>query len=132
MAGGTLKIRWHQFEAWLEGRKTLPVQDSGSSAKSSDSERLKDIILRCDAMATEKPRATFNAKNLEQDLPRLLKTGNVEQHRDVLDRQAAAAALAGEPRQKSRDLPARSASLFYQEEYKAACALHFLSTFVLH
>ena len=32
-----------------------------------------------------------------QDLARLLRSGNVEQHRDVLERPQAAAALAGAP-----------------------------------
>ena len=71
------------------------LQETG--AQSGDASRLKDVVSRCNAMASERARATFTAKNLEQDLPRLLKSGNVEQHRDVLDRSTAASALAGAP-----------------------------------
>ena len=71
------------------------VQETG--AQSGDASRLKDVVSRCNAMASERARATFTAKNLEQDLPRLLKSGNVEQHRDVLDRSTASSALAGDP-----------------------------------
>ena len=53
------------------------------------------MISRCNAMASEKARASFQAKDLEQDLRRLLKSRNVEQHRDVLDRPIASSALAG-------------------------------------
>ena len=43
-------------------------------------------------------RATFGAKNLEQDLSRLLRDATIEQHRNVLDRPLAKSALAGEGR----------------------------------
>ena len=71
------------------------LQEAEGSAGSGDSARIKDIISRCNAMASEKPKQTFSTKNLELDLPRLLKSGNLEQHRDVLDRSSASSALAG-------------------------------------
>lgn len=52
-------------------------------------------MSRCGALGSQRPRASFKVTNLEQDLTRLLKSGNVEQHRDVLDRPQASAALAG-------------------------------------
>ena len=56
---------------------------------------MRDVLQRCDALATEREKAAFSSKNLEQDLGRLLRNSNVEQHRDVLDRPLAKAALAG-------------------------------------
>ncbi len=53
-------------------------------------------MSRCGALGSERPRASFKTNNLEQDLTRLLKSGNVEQHRDVLERKLASSALAGE------------------------------------
>lgn len=46
-------------------------------------------------MVAERPKASFGVKNLEQDLPRLLQSGNIEHHRDILDRPTASSALAG-------------------------------------
>ena len=53
------------------------------------------MVESCNAMVSQRPAATFSAKHLEQDLAKLLKSRSVEQHRDVLDRTLAAAALAG-------------------------------------
>lgn len=72
----------------------FPIQEAG--ADSCDAARLRDVVSRCNALPSEKSRASFSPKNLEQDLARLLKGGNIEQHRDVLDRTSAASALAGE------------------------------------
>ena len=71
------------------------MQESEGSTNSGDIARIKDVIGRCNAMASEKAKQIFSVKNLEQDLPRLLKSGNLEQHRDVLDRPCASSALAG-------------------------------------
>ena len=54
------------------------------------------MISRCGALASERPKNTFSVKDLETDLGRLLKGGNIEQHRDVLERPLAASALAGD------------------------------------
>jgi hypothetical protein len=54
------------------------------------------VLARCEAMPTEKDKAAFGAKNLEQDLGRLLRDATIEQHRNVLDRPLAKSALAGE------------------------------------
>ena len=56
---------------------------------------MRDVMSRCGALGSERPRASFKTNNLEQDLTRLLKSGNVEQHRDVLERKLASSALAG-------------------------------------
>ena len=53
-------------------------------------------MSRCGALGSERPRATFKTTNLEQDFTRLLKSGNIEQYQDVLERRLASAALAGE------------------------------------
>ncbi|KAL0034692.1 hypothetical protein WJX77_003027 [Trebouxia sp. C0004] len=72
----------------------LPKEpDAGSQA--ADASRMRDVMSRCGALGSERPRASFKTNNLEQDLPRLLKSGNVEQHRDVLERKLASSALAG-------------------------------------
>lgn len=52
-------------------------------------------MSRCGALGSHRLKATFKVANLEQDLTRLLKSGHVEQHRDVLERPQASAALAG-------------------------------------
>ena len=57
--------------------------------------KLRDMVANCNAMASQRPAAIFSAKHLEQDLARLLKSGSIEQHRDVLERPLAASALAG-------------------------------------
>lgn len=57
---------------------------------------MRDVMSRCGALGSERPRASFKVTNLEQDLTRLLKSGNVEQHRDVLERTLASAALSGQ------------------------------------
>lgn len=71
------------------------MQEAGGPATVGDFSRIKDVITRCNAMVSERPKASFTTKNLDQDLPRLLQSGSVEHHRDVLDRQNASAALAG-------------------------------------
>lgn len=71
------------------------VQENDAAAQSADAGRLRDVVSHCNALGTERPRVVFSTKNLEQDLARLLRSGNVEQHRDVLERPLASAALAG-------------------------------------
>ena len=70
-------------------------QENEAAAQSADAGRLRDVVARCNALGSERARTTFSTKNLEQDLARLLRSGNVEQHRDVLERPLASAALAG-------------------------------------
>lgn len=72
------------------------AQEADASSQATDTARAKDVVARCGALASERPRASFTTKNLEQDLARLLRSGNVEQHRDVLERSLAASALSGE------------------------------------
>lgn len=57
-------------------------------------QRLRQTLAGCGVLATGAARADFAAGNLEQDLGRLVRSGNAEHHRDVLDRPGAAAALA--------------------------------------
>ena len=71
----------------------MTAQDSGKSP--NDAAKLRGVIENASAMVSQRPPAAFSAKHLEQDLAKLLKSGSVEQHRDVLDRPQAASALAG-------------------------------------
>ena len=80
----------------VHGHHGCVVQEPEAAAQAGDGGRLKDVVSRCGALPSERPRASFATKNLEQDLGRLLRSGNVEQHRDVLERPLAASALAGE------------------------------------
>ena len=82
-------MQWHSYFL----RK---VQEADAGAQAADASRMRDVMSRCGALGSERPRATFKVNNLEQDLTRLLKSGNVEQHRDVLERKLASAALAGQ------------------------------------
>ena len=54
------------------------------------------MVAHCNAMVSGRPSVIFSRKHLEQDLAKLLRSGSVEQHRDVLERPLAASALAGE------------------------------------
>lgn len=65
-------------------------QETGES-----STRLKDTAARCNASVTLKHASTFSGKSLEQDVSRLLRTGDVKNHREVLDKPVASSALAG-------------------------------------
>ncbi len=56
---------------------------------------MRDVLSRCEALPTERDKAAFTAKNLEQDLGRLLRDATIEQHRNVLDRPLAKSALRG-------------------------------------
>jgi len=71
------------------------LQEADAGTQAADASRMRDVMSRCGALGSERPRATFKTNNLEQDLTRLLKSGNVEQHRDVLERKLASSALAG-------------------------------------
>lgn len=72
------------------------TQEGDATASSADASRLRDVISRCSALPSDRAKSNFSTKNLEQDLIRLLRSGNAEQHRDVLDRPLAAAALSGQ------------------------------------
>ena len=67
-----------------------------ASGPPGDAARLRDVVANCNAMASARPSVIFSVKHLEQDLGKLLKSGSIEQHRDVLERPLAASALAGE------------------------------------
>ena len=73
----------------------IVMQEADAGSQAADASRMRDVMVRCGALGSQRPRATFKTSNLEQDLTRLLKSGNVEQHRDVLERKLASAALAG-------------------------------------
>ncbi len=69
-------------------------------ASEAELRRLLDLLERCGMLTTPRPKATFTAKGLETDLPKLLRGGEnnasvLEQHRDVLDCPLAAQALGG-------------------------------------
>ena len=71
------------------------LQEGAASANAADYRRVRDVLSRCEALPTERDKAAFGAKNLEQDLGRLLRDATIEQHRNVLDRPLAKSALAG-------------------------------------
>eukprot|EP00775_Hariotina_reticulata_P005551 gene5551-5787_t len=68
---------------------------AAAAAAAAEARRLHDALDRVGAMGSQVPRNTFKTTHLEQDLTRLLQSGSVEQHRDVLERSSAATALAG-------------------------------------
>ena len=72
------------------------LQEPDGGALAAEAGRAREVAARCDALVSERAPATFSAKSLEQDLARLLRSGSVEQHRDILERPLASAALAGE------------------------------------
>ena len=86
----------HEPFSRTPSKKCFGLQESDASSQVADAARLKEVISRCGALASERPKSLFSAKDLETDLARLLKGGNIEQHRDVLERPLAASALAGD------------------------------------
>ena len=46
---------------------------AAAAAGSVDARRLRDVLVRVGAMASERPKSYYSAKNLEQDLGKLLK-----------------------------------------------------------
>eukprot|EP00884_Botryococcus_braunii_P018504 jgi/Botrbrau1/5337/Bobra.0346s0011.1 len=65
------------------GAKEIVLPKEGEGSGGTDARRVRDVVSRCAALATERPKSLFLTKYLEQDLARLLRSGNVEQHRDV-------------------------------------------------
>lgn len=53
------------------------------TARSTDDERLKDVISRCNVLLTQVKRNMFRSRDVDQDVSRLVK-GSVEQLRDLL------------------------------------------------
>ena len=93
------------------------MQEADASSQATDTARAKDVVARCGALASERPRASYATKNLEQDLARLLRSGNVEQHRDVLERPLAASALSG-----------RCCSSYKRQQFTCtACSCHVIA-----
>ena len=45
------------------------MQDAEGAAQSADSARLRDVVARCAAMGSERPRAAYATRNLEQARP---------------------------------------------------------------
>lgn len=65
-----------------------------TAVKSPDDRKLRDVMARCNVLVTEKKKTDFRARDVEQDLARLVK-GPPEQHKElVAASDAAAAALA--------------------------------------
>jgi hypothetical protein len=62
-------------------------------AKTPDGRKLRDVMARCEVLTTERKRSEFKARDVEQDMARLVK-GSAEQHRALGDTENAAAALA--------------------------------------
>eukprot|EP00891_Asterochloris_glomerata_P003123 jgi/Astpho2/3123/fgenesh1_pm.00051_%23_46_t len=78
----------------LGAKECVLVKEKDTATGGTDAARLRDVMSRCGALASERPKATFSDRNVEQDLARLLKGGSVEQHREVLEREVAKQALA--------------------------------------
>ncbi|KAL6769998.1 hypothetical protein ACKKBG_A33190 [Auxenochlorella protothecoides x Auxenochlorella symbiontica] len=81
-------------------RECAVIKDTASEAgqpgaQSLDLHRAMDVLARTGAAPAPRPRASFSARNLDQDLQRLLLPGTLEQHRHVLEGHHASAALAG-------------------------------------
>lgn len=49
------------------------VKESESSAQTKELSKVKDVMLKCRAMTSERPKAMYSTKNLEMDLQRLIK-----------------------------------------------------------
>lgn len=45
------------------------MQDAEGAAQSADGARLRDVVARCAAMGSERPRAAYATRNLEQACP---------------------------------------------------------------
>ena len=73
------------------GAKECVVPKEG--LETPEGKRLRDVVARCGALATERPSKEFDVQDLDSDLARLVR-GNVETHRAVLDQPQAAACLA--------------------------------------
>ena len=73
------------------GVKECVVPKEGT--ETPEGRRLRDVVSRCGALATERQARDFDAQDLENDLGRLVR-GNVEAHRAVIDQSHAAACLA--------------------------------------
>lgn len=67
-------------------RECLVLQDSSNYLTGK---KLEDLMLRCNVLLTERKRSLFKAKDLEQDLSRLVR-GPVEQRKDITDCSIAA------------------------------------------
>lgn len=60
----------------IGAREVVVLREADCSSLSpADVKRIRDVLSRCGAMATERPRSLFSAKNLEQDVARLVKVG---------------------------------------------------------
>lgn len=71
--------------------------DTTGQISQVDRTRLADVISQCGILIAKKPKSTFSAKNLSQDLSRLLKGGRegMEANRPILDLKFAPSAIAG-------------------------------------
>ena len=47
--------------------------DAAGAGGGSETRHLRDVLLRCSALASERPKAFFSAKHLEADLVKLVK-----------------------------------------------------------
>ena len=78
-----------------EGAATATPKSASSAAALAAFRRASAALERAGALVTPLSKSSFNAKELEGDLARLLRSRSLELHRDVLDRPLAAQALAG-------------------------------------
>lgn len=64
------------------------------SGKSPANKRLHDVLARCNVLLTEKKKAEFNSRDVDQDLSRLVK-GPIESLRDLVSSSECAAGAVG-------------------------------------
>eukprot|EP00850_Spirogloea_muscicola_P021534 SM000253S09023 [mRNA] locus=s253:74481:80442:+ [translate_table: standard] len=73
------------------GCKEIVLPQDG--AKTPDGRRLRDVISRCNVLLVERKRSDFKARDVEQDLSRLVK-GSAEQYKGLTMSETPSAAMA--------------------------------------
>jgi hypothetical protein len=71
----------------------LDIQDSASTE--AEMAKLEQLCTECDVMVTRRPKASFNAKDIQSSFETLLKNKSTLQHEHILERPLACSALAG-------------------------------------
>ena len=82
--------RWKACYVRLESKSASCPREG---TETPEGRRLRDVVSRCGALATERQARDFDVQDLENDLGRLVR-GKVEAHRAVIDQPHAAACLA--------------------------------------
>ena len=88
--------RFCQLESILVqvGARECLVPPTLATSSPTDAARVRDVMDRCGVLYSEKSTSTFNARELEGDLAKLVTGSNIERYRPVLDRSGTHAPLA--------------------------------------